>query len=886
VTRRPLEEFFSPASVAVIGATEVELSVGRTVLENLSSYGGPVYPVNLTRETVLGRRAFPSIAAAPKPVDLAVIVTPAAAVPGVVAECAAAKVPAAVIISAGFKEAGARGAELELRIREARGDMRIIGPNCLGVMAPQAGLNATFAGAIARPGSVAFLSQSGALCTAILDWSLREMVGFSAFVSVGSMLDVGWGDLIDYLGDDPHTKAILMYMESIGDVRSFLSAAREVALTKPVIVIKAGRTAQAAGAAASHTGALTGNDEVLDAALRRTGVLRVRRISDLFYMAEVLSKQPRPVGPRLLIVTNAGGPGVLATDALIAAGGELAALSKETIAALDRILPPHWSHQNPVDILGDAPPRRYVEAIEIAAKDPGADGLLVALAPQGVTNPSEVAEGVAAYANLPGKPLLASWMGGSSVLQGDTTLAAAGIPTFPFPDTAARAFVYMWQYSKNLQMLYETPELDGTAIDRKAAAAVLDAARAAGRTLLAERESKHLLAAYNIPVIRTEVADTEDAAVRLAEILGYPVVLKLHSHTITHKTEVGGVELNLTGAESVRAAWRRIRESVATHAGAGHFLGVTVQPMASSTGYELILGSSVDAQFGPVLLFGSGGQLAEVFRDHSLALPPLNSTLARRLMERTRIYRALEGVRGRAPVDLAELDQLLVRFSQLVAEQPRIREIDINPLLASPESIVALDARVILHDWKIRDEDLPRLAIRPYPSAYGKTWAATEGSVLTIRPIRPEDEPSMVRFHESLSERSVYFRYFHQMRLAHRVSHQRLTRICFIDYEREMVLVAETAGGEIVAVGRLTRQPGTPDAEFALLVSDAWQHRGLGGELLRMLVSIARSEKIRSVFGLILPDNGPMMTICRKLGFDLRYSAGEEAVRASITPDP
>jgi acetyltransferase len=349
---------------------------------------------------------------------------------------------------------------------------------------------------------------------------------------------------------------------------------------------------------------------------------------------------------------------------------------------------------------------------------------------------------------------------------------------------------------------------------------------------------------------------------------------------------VGGVELNLTGAESVRAAWRRIRESVATHAGAGHFLGVTVQPMASSTGYELILGSSVDAQFGPVLLFGSGGQLAEVFRDHSLALPPLNSTLARRLMERTRIYRALEGVRGRAPVDLAELDQLLVRFSQLVAEQPRIREIDINPLLASPESIVALDARVILHDWKIRDEDLPRLAIRPYPSAYGKTWAATEGSVLTIRPIRPEDEPSMVRFHESLSERSVYFRYFHQMRLAHRVSHQRLTRICFIDYEREMVLVAETAGGEIVAVGRLTRQPGTPDAEFALLVSDAWQHRGLGGELLRMLVSIARSEKIRSVFGLILPDNGPMMTICRKLGFDLRYSAGEEAVRASITPDP
>lgn len=886
MTRRPLEEFFSPASVAVIGATEADLSVGRTVLENLSSYGGPVYPVNLKRKTVLGRPAFPSIAAAPKPVDLAVIVTPAATVPAVVAECAAAKIPAAVIISAGFKEAGARGSELELQIREARGAMRVIGPNCLGVMAPLTGLNATFAGAMARPGSVALLSQSGALCTAILDWSLREMVGFSAFVSVGSMLDVGWGDLIDYLGDDPHTKAILMYMESIGDVRSFLSAAREVALTKPIIVIKAGRTAQAASAAASHTGALTGNDEVLDAALRRTGVLRVRRISDLFYMAEVLSKQPRPAGPRLLIVTNAGGPGVLATDALIAEGGELAALSRETIAALDRVLPPHWSHQNPIDILGDAPPRRYADAIEIAVKDPGADGLLIALAPQGVTNPSEVAEGVADYANIPGKPVLASWMGGSSVLHGDTTLAAAGIPTFPFPDTAARAFVYMWQYSKNLQMLYETPELDGTAIDRKAAAAVLDAPREAGRTLLAEQESKRLLAAYNIPVIRTELAGTEDDAVRLAAVLGYPVALKLHSYTITHKTEVGGVELNLTSAGAVRAAWRGIRESVTTRAGSEHFLGVTVQPMAPSTGYELILGSSVDAQFGPVLLFGSGGQLAEVFRDHSLALPPLNSTLARRLMERTRIYRALEGVRGRLPVNLAELDQVLVRFSQLIAEQPRIREIDINPLLASPESIVALDARVILHDWKIRDQDLPRLAIRPYPSAYGKTWTAPEGSALTIRPIRPEDEPAMARFHETLSERSVYLRYFHQMRLAHRVSHQRLTRICFIDYEREMVLVAETPGGEIVAVGRLSRQPGTPDAEFALLVSDAWQHRGLGGELLRMLVSIARAEKIRSVFGLILPDNAPMMAICRKLGFDVRYSAGEEAVRASITPEP
>jgi acetyltransferase len=881
--RRPLQDFFAPSSVAVIGATEAEPSAGHSLVENLASFGGAVHLINPNHSTVMGRKTYPSVSAAPGPVDLAVIVTPAATVPGIVAECAAAGVPAAIIISAGFKETGERGAELERQIMAARGNMRIIGPNCLGLMSPVNGLNATFATTLAQPGSIGFLSQSGALCTAILDWSLREMVGFSAFVSTGSMLDVGWGDLIDYLGDDDRTRAILMYMESVGDARSFLSAAREVALTKPIILMKSGRTEQAARAAASHTGALTGSDEVLDAALRRSGVLRVRRIADLFYMGEVLSKQPRPRGPRLVIVTNAGGPGVLATDALIGEGGELAELSAQTLAQLDQFLPPHWSHSNPIDVLGDATPERFARAVEIAAKDPNADGLLVTLAPQGITSPAEVAENMKPFAQLDGKPVLASWMGGSAMARGEEILNAAGIPTFPFPDTAARAFADMWRYSDNLRLLYETPELAESEVDRRAVDTVLAQARAAGRTLLTEAESKRILAAYGIPATRTEIAETAEDAARLAEEIGSAVVLKLHSLWITHKTDVGGVELNLRGAAEVRSAFDRIAARVPRES----FQGVTVQPMiARGDGYELILGSSTDPQFGPVILFGSGGQLVEIYRDRALALPPLNSTLARRMMERTRIDRALGGVRGRQPVDRAQLEQILVRFSRLLVEVPRVKEIDINPLLASPEIITALDARMVLHDWSTPDGALPRTAIRPYPSQYVTPWTMRDASPVAIRPIRPEDEPAMVRFHATLSEESVYSRYFHHMNLSFRVSHERLTRICFIDYDREMVLVAESPDHEIIAVARLTRQRGSNQAEFAVLVGDPWQEHGVGGEMMRTLVEVAKKERISRVFGQILTDNRAMQEICRQLGFSVRYSLEDRLVEAVIDLEP
>jgi acetyltransferase len=893
--RSGLSALFVPESIAIIGATDRPDTVGRTVLSNLieSPFRSKVYPVNPSHSELLGLKAYKSIGDIPEQVDLAVVVTPALAVAHVIGECVDAGVKAAVVISAGFRERGPEGAALEQQIQQQlhRGTMRLIGPNCLGIMNPAIGLNATFAKCTPKAGNVAFLSQSGALLTTILDWSQREEVGFSAIVSTGSMLDVGWGDLIDYFGDDPRTHSILIYMESVGDARSFLSAAREVSLSKPIIVIKAGRSEAASRAAASHTGALTGSDEVLDAAFRRCGVLRVHNIADLFYMAETLSKQPLPRGPRLTIVTNAGGPAVLATDALVANGGQLATLSEESLRSLDQFLPRHWSHNNPIDILGDADAERYAKALEIASKDPNSDGLLVILAPQGMTDPSEIAERLQPYAQASGKPLLASWMGGVSVASGEKVLNTAGIPTFLYADTAARAFTYMWRYSHNLRGLYETPtlveSLEPEGASRSRAAEVIDKARNRGLVLLTELESKQILSYYGIPTVETRAANNEDEAVKHSSEIGYPVVLKVFSETITHKTDVGGVRLNLQDDRSVRAAFRGIKSSVTEKAGPDQFLGVTVQPMVLSHGYELILGSSVDPQFGPVILFGSGGQLVEVYRDLAVALPPLNSTLAQRLMEQTHIFKALKGVRGRAPVDLVALENLLVRFSQLVVEQPRIAEIDLNPLLASSEGLFALDARVLLHDTSLHSDQLPRPAIRPYPSQYVSQFTMKDGTEVTVRPIRPEDEPLMGKFHETLSERSVYMRYFSSPSLSSRVAHDRLVRICFVDYDRVMALVVDhndTATGQhrILGVGRLIKLHAKNEAEVAILVSDQCQKQGLGIELLRRVVQIARDEKLSSVSAEMLRDNLTVQSIFKKVGFRLRLLADSSSISAVL----
>jgi acetyltransferase len=892
IQRSPLASIFTPKSVALVGASERPGSVGRTVMENLigTAFGGPVWPVNPKSPSILGVPAYKSIQDLPGVPDLIVVTTPAATVPGIIQEAVDFGVPSAVVISAGFKEVGESGKALERQIAQTiRGKMRLIGPNCLGVMNPVGGLNATFAKAMVPAGRLAFISQSGALLTAILDWCIREHVGLSGCVSAGSMLDITFGELIDHYGQDPNTDSIVLYMESIGDARSFLSAARAVALNKPILVIKAGRTAAAAKAAASHTGSLTGSDDVLDAAFQRAGVLRVQSISEIFNISDVLAKQPRPKGPRLTILTNAGGPGVLATDALISVGGELTEISAETMTTYNNFLPAAWSHNNPVDILGDAEPERYGKALEIASKDKNTDGMLVILTPQGMTNPTEVAEHLVPYARGTGKPVIASWMGGDFVAAANEVLAKAGIPAFPYPDAAAEAFVATWKHTSNLRDLYETPATrSGSVLDTKRdlATGIVDEVRASRRTILTEYESKQLLAAYGIPTVRTELAKTPEEAAQKALEMGYPVVLKLHSETITHKTDVGGVKLNLRSAGDVVTAFADIQKSVSEKVGAEHFLGVTVQPFAKLDGYEIILGSSIDPQLGPVLLFGTGGQLVEVYKDRALALPPLTATLARHQMEQTKIFKALKGVRGRKPVDLDALDALVVRFSELVVEQRWIKEIDINPLLASPDGLIALDARVVLHEPGTAEDQLPRPAIRPYPVQYVAPWKSRSGADVLVRPIRPEDEPLIVAFHDRLSERTVVQRYFTSLDLSARTAHERLTRICFIDYDRELALVAEVhdpvKGKLIAGVSRMIRQDHGRDATLAVVIADDFQGQGLGEELMRRALAAARAEGVEQVLVWFLPENTRMRSLAKKLGFAFSEEKGLIRGRLSV----
>jgi acetyltransferase len=890
--QKPLDVIFRPKTVALIGATERRGSVGRTIMWNLmtNSFGGTIYPVNLKRGNVLGIRAYRYVSDIPEIVDLAIIVVKAQSVPAVVSECVAAGVRGAIIISAGFKEIGAEGQQLEQQIlaEARRSGMRIVGPNCLGVMSPVSGLNATLVGRMAHKGSVGFISQSGALSSAILDWSFAENVGFSNFVSVGSMLDVDWGDLIAYLGSDHNTKSIVIYMETIGNARSFLSAAREVALTKPIIVIKPGQTEAAARAAATHTGALVGRDDVLDAALRRCGVLRVRRLSQLFDMAEVLAKQPRPRGPNLTILTNAGAPGILATDMLLSSGAQLTELSAETITRLDEILPTHWSHNNPVDMLGDASPETYLKSVEIAAKDPNCDGLLLIFSPQAMSDPVQTANLLrkADRNVMQGRPLLASWMGGTDVAAGEVILNEAGIPTYRYPDTAARIFSYMWQYTKNLRGLYETPHLPPEKTpDRQRVSAFIDRVRATGRTTLTELESKQVLDAYRLPTVATQLVYDVESAISIADEIGYPVVLKLNSTMIMHKSDVGGVRLNLHDSGAVRAAYTEIETRVNAQ-NPDYFEGVSVQPMVDlDQAYEIILGASPDPQFGPVLLFGSGGTLVEVYEDRSLGLPPLNSTLAHRMMRRTRIFKALQGVRGREPVDMDALESLMVQFSYLVVEQPWIREVEINPLLVSADKMIVLDARIVLYDQNVEAQDLPQLAIRPYPIQYVQPWVTSQGLDVVIRPIRPEDEPLMREFQKTLSEQSVYMRYFHSINLSQRTAHEYLVRVCHVDYDREMALVVEydnpeTGEKEIIAGGRLSKIFERNESEFALLISDGYQRQGLGTELLKRLIAIGRSEGADAIVAYMLPTNTGMKRICERLGF--AFSIEDDSLKAVL----
>jgi acetyltransferase len=881
-----LSRILSPRSVALIGASAKVGSVGHTVLKNLQQCGfsGPLYPINPKYDSLLGLRAYPSIAAVPEVPDLAIVATPAATVPSIVHQCGAAGVLGLIVLSAGFREVGGSGQELEKELAEAVGSypgLRMIGPNSLGVLVPGAKLNASFSAAMPQAGRIAFISQSGALCTSILDWSLAENIGFSYFVSIGNALNVKVGDLIDYFAEDPTTDSIVLYVESVTEARQFMSAARAFTRTKPIVVYKAGRFGESAAAAASHTGAMAGVDAVYEAAFRRAGMVRVYQAEDMFDCAELLARHRPPQGPRLAIVTNAGGPGVMAADELLERNGKLAELTSETLDKLNGLLPPHWSRRNPVDVLGDARPDRFAQAVDLTVVDSGVDAVLVILTPQAMTDPTGTASRLVESGVHGRKPVLAAWMGGHAVEPGRQILNQGNVPTYASPDRAVRAFMYLVEYRRNHEVLYETPRevpLDGS-INAAVARETLEGWLAAGRETLSEIESKSLLTAYGIPTTIPRPAASVSEAVSIARTIGYPVVMKVHSPQILHKTEVHGVVTGVSGDDKVRRVYEEIVNRARRMRPDAVIEGVTLQPMITSAeGLELIVGAKKDPVFGPVMMVGAGGVTAEVLRDRALELPPLNERLARRMLESLRIRPLLAGYRGRRAVDVGRLVEVLMRVSYLIADHPCIAELDVNPLLVAPGGATALDARIILDPTAARLKPRPysHLAIRPYPQEYVRQETLRDGTNVLLRPIQPEDEPMWHDLLARCSERTIWLRFRY---LFKETTHEMATRFCFVDYDRTMAIVAEIEEDnrrQLIGVGRLVADADHRNAEYAVLVADAWQGRGLGKLLTAYCLEICRTWGIDRVYAETTSDNDRMQQILTHQNFQRKESQHRE----------
>jgi acetyltransferase len=877
-----LDKIFNPKSVAIIGASDEEGSVGYAIVKNFThlGYSGKVYFVNIRKPEILGVKTYQTVEQIPEPVDLALIATPARTVPEVVEQCGKAGVKGAIIVSAGFKETGPEGKALEDKILEIKKKygLRIIGPNCIGIIRPRINLNATFVDKVPKPGKVAFLSQSGALGSAILDWAIHENIGFSNFVSVGSMIDVDFGDLIDYFGTDPQTKSILMYVEGITEARKFMSAARHFARTKPIIVVKAGKFSESAKAVASHTGSLSGEDDIYDAAFKRAGIVRVEEIEDLFNAAEVLGTQPLPRGPNLAVITNAGGPGVMATDALIAKGGKLAKLSQKTMDVLNGILPNFWSRGNPIDVLGDARADRYKAAVEACLNDENVDGILIIFTQQAVGEPVEIAEAIVEllrsqpYQN---KTILTSFMGYGAVEEANSIFNGHNIPTYSTPEQAIKTYMYMYQYERNLELIYETPEelpVDA-ATPRRPIMAIFRNAALEHRELLTEDEAKKLLKYYNFPVVSTEVATTADETVAFARQMGYPVVLKILSPQIVHKTEAGGVILDIHSDAEVRQAFDMITQRAKAFNPNAHIIGVTVQPMIERKGYEVIIGGKTDALFGPVILFGMGGVGVELFKDYSIGLPPLNTTLARRIMEETKVYQLLKGYRNVPPVNLKLLEEIMLQFSQLLVDFPQIKEIDINPLLINEEEAYILDARIMVDKERVfrKFEPHEHMVISPYPKKYETRWTLKNGREVLLRPIKPEDEPLWLEMFQSFSDESIRYRFFQILK---DTPHEVRVRYCNIDYDREIAIVAELTGEErkkILGVGRLSIELDGKSGELAFIIGDQWQGLGLGTKMVDYVLEIAKEMGVETVYAIMLPDNYRALNLTKKMGFKLEY---------------
>ncbi len=854
-----LGKIFRPKSIAVVRASEKEGSIGSALMRNLieGGYPGDIYPINPNRKKIYGLTAYSSVLALKSSIDLAILAAPIVSTPEIVKECSKAGVQGAVIISAGGKESGTKGRELEAAIKQKAkpSGLRIIGPNCLGVICSSSKLNASFASHMPLPGKMAFISQSGAICTSILDLSIREKIGFSYFVSLGSMLDVNFGDMIDYLGGEPDVSSIVMYVENLSRFRYFMSAARAVSRIKPIIVLKAGRTRAGAVAAASHTGALAGEDAVYDAAFKRAGILRVKTFDELFDCAELLAKQPRVLGNGLAIVTNAGGPGVMAADALSDYGVDPVKLSPETLSKLNKILPPYWSHANPVDTLGDASPELYRKAVEICLEDTRVDGLLIMLAPVALRNMVDTAKPLVDLLRKRPYPIFVSCMGGPDAEKAREIFNRSGIPTFDTPERAVRAFMDLYNYSKNSELLQEIPsKLPGKMeFDRKKAKSIIGAGLESKKHVLTEIEAKALLSAYGIPVNRTELVASDTEAVLKARELGFPVAMKICSRDILHKTEADGVILNVQSESAVRDAYIKLMERARDYNPDAAIEGITIQPMIKHIDCELIVGSKKDRDFGPVILFGMGGTMTEILGDQALALPPLNRLLARRLMEETKVYNVLKGYRNRPAADLMLLEEILVRLAQLVTDFPEIDELDINPLIVAINNTSVVDAGIIL---KYSEIPAPlHLVISPYPNQY-ETKTVREGiGDVFIRPIRPDDAPLLLELFESLSPRSIYNRFFSLLKS---LSHNMLARFTQIDYDREIALVAlcKTETNEkILGVARVINEIDQKHAEFSVLVGDPWQGKGIGAELLQRCLSIAKERNLETVYGQVLSEN-------------------------------
>lgn len=882
-----MEQFFNPKSIAIIGANDRQGSIGSALIENLiqGGYSGAIIPVNPNHETIHGRKSYGTITELETPPDLAIIATPIATAPEIVRQCVRAGTQGVIIISAGGKELGEEGSLIEEQIQGAAegSGMRIIGPNCMGVIRPGKNLNATFAGGMPAKGILAVISQSGAICAAILDRATLDNTGFSHFVSIGSMLDVDFGDMIDYLGNDGSVKAILLYMENLTNPRKFMSAARAVSRIKPIIVLKAGKSQAGARAASTHIGAMAGEDAVYDAAFKRAGIVRVPTLARLFDCAELMAKQPRPSGTRLAIITNGGAPGVMAADTLAEYGLEPAPIPEETMAQLNELLPPYWSRGNPIDILGNATIERFTKTLEICLASKEFDGVLVIMVPQALTPPEEVAKALAKLVRRKRFPVFASWMGGQQMAAAVNILNKADIPTYETPERAVRAFLYMYEYTRNLELLSQVPPKLSTDLffDRDQVFRTIYECFDQEVELLSEIQSKKILAAYGIPVNETVLAASADEAVALAASLEQPVAMKLISPDISHKSDADGVQLDLRNEEDIRRAFQQIMAGAKAYDPNARITGVALQTYIAHPDFELLIGSKTDENFGPVLCFGSGGIFAEVLHDRALGLPPLNRLLARRMMEDTRILPLLKGYRKHPPADLEKLEELLIRLSQLVIDFPEIVELDMNPVLVKDGQPCAVDARIRLA--RVESGAKLHLVISPYPQHLERHDLTDMQMPLFIRPIKPEDAPLFVELFNSLTPTSIYYRFFSVVKT---LSPDILARFTQIDYDREISFVGldDREGEErMLGVANIVGEPDGKRGEFSVLIGDPWQGKGIGAKLLLQCLGIAQERGMEIVWGTVLAENRYMVALGKKLGFTVKQS--EEPTEYKLTID-